>query len=575
MNRNINALIIVIWLMPVVLLGWLVYAFFVPLGTYTVMYEVGKENPQITNFASKETENIFVYPKNNAKNGVSQLITKSPLYFDVETPRPFQKAAVIVRYQNPEYQPVMQLGVQQSNESYAFTDLAHEHPVLESLPDEWEKLEKGDLVLWQKNNDYLKARAPLDARKRRQADALERELKQRSVNLEKQLESGVLDEEPYRSEIGKIDRERKTRLAEIDRENTLVERPSAPFSSVDDFLTNQPSPSVTLQYNYNLIQHAKIHDYVPSTTPLVLKHVLRGSHEIYTYLGEGEALSFALTIRSINRHPGKDRATARVFNLDQQVMEVRTDEMGSRNADGIPSPETKMLLNNAALPAGVYRIVLTMHDDLFLTRLETGQRLLMFRNGIYLTNNKEYASVLGNGPWSPTTLLTTSHAVSASTSHVNSLQTLSVGQHQLKLTELLEEKTTPRLKGVSTIVSPANDVRLSGDGYFAFSAEQLFALPDGYDTFTAESDLRRYDYIFARYPQPKREGKWRVAQATVDTPPLYFKDSRVRFILTFPGMPEAGRAVRIQSIRINLSKPPLRLSEIFPRIVTKLRSILQ
>jgi hypothetical protein len=575
---------IILWCLPLILFVWVLDKNFVPRGQLEVKYDVTEESKLVRNFASKEKDKLIGTKNQLGNEDYFQLITTSPVYFDVKVPRPFAKAIVSLKYQNPDSQPAIKLGVKQANEAYYYQDLAFMHPVLESLPDHWDKAEDGDLVLWQKNKAY-----------KEEKEKKQQEFEEKEENLDNWLEEelekidaeygvdhkGLSREEKEELELKKqIIQEKYQEDFEIITEENKVEEKSDPeFVSPQEFLNNFPDPTAVLQYNYALSSHLEMPGYQKSHKTIEINKSMRGSHEIYTYIGQGEDLNFIFTIQDINRHAGADFLKITVYDSKgEKVNEVSAPDDGEAKATGRVFPERRHQLLMENIPFGIYRLVINIpDDDIFIKKIETFQHLVMFKKNIYLTDNEEYKIILGDKSFTPTTIYTNGSVVKARTAHENGLQTLRVGYRNLNIDEKHVLKEIETTNEITSIVSPKNDIYIQSNGFFAFSKDQLFdpnfSLVMDLDKI---KDVEEYDYIFADYPQAQLVDGWLVAETSVEVPYLYFnenKDKVVNFIFSLPGLPENNRVLKIKEMTIHFEKEPFTLDNFFPRIKNWLKNI--
>lgn len=557
----------ILWAFTVGLFLWVLNKNFVPGGTLQFTHAIEHSSQYVTSFAAKEKEKLVGQPNgDDTAREKYQILRADPLYIDVQVPRAFQKATVRVRYQNPSGQPILKLGVQQAGESYVFRDLAVTAPALDALDDTWDRMQDGDLVLWQRNRGLIAARAQEKERIQPVLDALAKGQAQRLRELDESVAAGEISAEDYSQQSEEVRQEGETRAAEIRKAITNVERPAARFSSVNSFLQSPPHPSTTLQYHYALPAFERVANYVPSRQRLVIDKSIRGKHELLTYLGKDEPLDFTFTARSINRHAGKDALRIEVWRGNEQLFSEGITELGSDDPTGVPSDAQTLTVRKNGLREGTYTLKIDTTDDVFLTRMETAQHLLMFSGNIYLTDNSEYANVLGAKKLDETILYTTSTAITAETSHEKGLQTLRVGNNTLTLRRKATPVTMYRLRDVTRIVSPVNDVLVRGNGYFAFSADQLFPLPLPYSAYADTMSLEGYDFVIGRLREPRRDGMWLVSEAVVESPELYMPDGRARFIIHYPELAENGRLLKIESVAFSFQKEPWRLGTILRKV---------
>jgi len=585
-KKILIAIKLILWCLPLLLFIWVLDKNFVPRGQLEVKYDITKESKLVRNFASKEKDKLIGTKNKPGHEDYFQLITTSPVYFDVKVPRSFQKAVVSLKYQNPNSQPAIKLGVKQANEAYYYQDMAFMHPILENLPDHWDKVEDGDLVLWQKNNRY-----------KEEKEIKQQEFEEKKGNLDswrdEELEKIKIEYETDYKELTKEERDEmdlKDLLIEekyqedfekITEENKVEERSDPKFSSLKEFLDNFPDPTTVVQYNYDLSSYLEMPGYQKSHKTIEINKSLRGQHEIYTYIGKEEDLNFIFTIQDINRHDGEDILKITVYNSQgEKVNEVSAPDDGETKATGRVFPERRHQLLMENIPFGIYRLVIDIpDDDIFIKKIETFQHLVMFKGNIYLTDNIEYKEILGDKILTPTTVYTNSSIIKARTAHENGLQILRVGKQSLLIDERHVLKEIKDLDKFTPIVSPKNDVYLEGNGFFAFSKDQLFdpqySLVKDLDEV---KDVDDYDCIFAEYPQARQVDDWLVAETSVEVPHLYIqenKDKLVSFIFSLPGLPENNRVLKIKEMTIHFEKEPFTLDNFFPRIKNWLRNIFR
>jgi len=567
---------VVLWLLPVLLFVWILNQNFVPGGKFEVKYDVTKDSKLLRNFASKEKDKIIGTKNKPGDNDYFQLITTTPVYFDVMVPRPFQKATVSLKYQNPDNQPVIKLGVKQANEAYYYEDMAFLHPVLENLPDYWDKNQEDDLVLWQKDQQYKDIIEELDNWQKEELEKLAEEYEIKKNDLknsagEEISEKDLENEQGFEIKKKLVQEKYEEELEKITEENKAEKRPKPEFATIQEFWDNFPEIDKVLEYNYNLSPYVEMVNYQKSHETIEINKSLRGKHEIYTYVGGGEDLNFVFTVQDINRHTGEDVFRVAVFNSrGEKIKEVLLPDDGEDKATGkvYPKRTLPVLLEN--IPHGIYRLVIDIHDDIFIKEIVTFQHLVMFKGNVYLTDNEEYRDILGDKKLMSTILYTDSTSVKVRTSHEGSLQTLRVGWENLEIDELHTLKQIDNLEGITRLVSPRNDVYIEGNGFFAFTENQLFNPNFGsLNKLDTIKDVEKYDYVFAKYPQAEEEGDWLVAKATVITPQLYIhknNDYSINFMFNLPGLPEDKRVLKIKEVNIVFEKEPITINNFFEKL---------
>ena len=571
---------LLLWLAPIALLIWLLGNYFVPGGRLELAYQVDEESSIFKNFASKERDKLLGTENVPGATDVYQIITTSPFYFNVVVPRPFFEADIYLKYKNPDQQPSIRLGVEKPDGNYYFTDMAFLNPNLDNLPPYWQMIRKGDLVLWQLDREYKNELQERDDAYQQSKEVIDYEYKETVKRIERffqDIGGGGVQSEDRQIRLREVEQEYDEQLKKITLNKKVIREPQTRFDSIDDFLTNVPATGSMLRYNYNLSTNLELPNYRKSNVTTVITKSLRGPHEIYTYIGKGEDLNFIFTIQDINRHAGKDIFSVKVYNAwGEKIEEVKVPDDGEDQATGRVFPERRHQLLLENIPHGIYRIVIDIvDDDIFIKKIETFQNLFMFNKNIYLADNAEYTSVLGDKELRPTTLYTTGSFFRARTAHDDGCQSLRVGSQSLVINETHTLETISDLKGITSIVSPRNDVYLESDGLFAFSQDQIFDTTFGLVKSVNEvSDIDDYDYIIANYPKAQQENEWLVAKAHVTSPDLYFhkgNDLTANFIITFPGLPENNRTIRVKEVRVVFQKEPITISNIFERLKNKFK----
>lgn len=566
LEKILKIIKIILWLIPVFVFILILNQHFVLNGKFKINYDIIKGSKLIRNFASKEPDKLIGTKNSTGHQDYFQLITRSPVYFDVKVSRPFQKATVTLKYQNPDNQPSIKLGVKQGGGGFYNQDLAYYNSVLEKMPDYWSKLQEGDLYLWQKDQKYYQEKqdkqAIFDARKKKLDDWKTNELikvEKKPLNQEQREIQKQLVEEEYQKELN-----------QITEENKVLDRAKQRYSNINEFLNNLPEKNKISQFNYDLAPYIEMPNYQKSSKTTEINRILRGKHEIYTYIGKGEDLNFTFTAQDINRQGGEDNFKISVLNnKNEKVKDFLLPDDGDTKSDGKVYPERalKILMENT--PFGVYRLVMDTTDDVFIKKIVTFQHLFMFKSSVFLADSEEYKSILGDKKLEPTTLYTNSATISASTAHDDGFQKIEIDTsnriNYLNIDKIRTDSEISNLTGVSKIISPKNDVMIRGD-FFAFSQDQLFDL-----NFTSLAQLDSinntddYNYIIAYYPKAKQEGDWLVASTTVTADHLYFNQNTVNFIFDLPGLYENNRTLKIKELTIQFEKEPITLKNFWPK----------
>ncbi len=550
---------VIVWVVPLLFLGWLLNRNFVPGGTFTVHFVPGQENALVSNFATKEPYQ-FIGTEPDTGDAF-QLITESPVYFTVKTPRPFPKVNVQVTYRNPDTQPELRLGIRQSNDGYVYTDLAYHEPTLENLGPYWLQIREGDTVLYQKNTKYYDA-----------VSTVEQERDKWLVNLEKkygnetELLTGRLAEE-YNAEKALINQRFDKEQADV-----LVPAFTPAYDSVNSFLVNPPSFSQIANYKYDLSSIWELPGYHKDSSLRMVSSSIRGSHAWYTYIGPDEELYYRLTLQDLNRHDGADDVHITVYNsVGGIIHEQVSGDDGVEIANGEVTPERVAEVRLDDLPFGVYSVQVDIaDDDVMIKKIESTQSYFSFRQHVYLTDNQEYESVLQKKSFSGTTLYTDSTQIRFRTAHDNGLQSVFVNGKAYAITATHELIRVDDLSGISEVKIPQNDVYIEGDGIFSYSQSNFFNPSSAFASdLESVGDVDTYNYIIAQYPEKKEENGWYVAHGSFEVPKLYMGNQNspeARFIISMPGLHENDRTLYIKEINITFTKDSITVENFFKRL---------
>lgn len=552
---------IAIWFMPVVFLIWVLNMNFSPSGIFVVTYDPAEENNFVNNFASKEP-NTLIGTENRGSSDTFQLITQSPLYFDVVVPRLFPKATIAMEYKNPDKQSVINVGVKQADGGYYFKEFANFSAQLQNLNDYWHEYRSGDIVLFQRDPYRYGKVSDLAARYDNKLDNLIKKTGGTAETLTGDAKYSFVNGQ------NELDKWYGEQLALVETKPYIFE-----YTGVDDFLNNPPDFNRVVRHNFKLSDFLTLPGYVDLETPSFITSSIRGAHEIYTYLGDGENLDFTFTIQDANRHDGADPFTVTVYNSsDEIVYSESVADDGETHANGNILPERTLRVLVEDIPFGIYRLQVDIaNDDVFIKRIESQQSLIVFKGHVYLTDSNEYQTILGERKFPATTLYTNSSSISSRTAHNAGLQTLRVGSDFVSMTDRHVDYMLSGLLGVTQIVSPLNDVKIEGDGYFAFSEDQFFD-PEGLFTSKIDSvpDVDAYDFIIAHYPEPITIDGWLYSEATIEVPYLYFgagNEYVTELLFTMPGLPEDGKQLMVKSVSVIFEKEPITINNLFTRLM--------
>ena len=288
---------------------------------------------------------------------------------------------------------------------------------------------------------------------------------------------------------------------------------------------------------------------------------LRGHHRIITYSG-GEPLAMSFLVQDMNRDAGEDPVAVSIYRLGRTEALAGTilEDDGNSSSDQHSSKLRSVSVSLAAPAPGAYQIEFASSNDVFIRKLVTRQRKLVFAERIYL------GDLIGYSPGSRSrTVLASGRRLIARTADQESLQTLSFEGNTLSIDEpntRFMRDLQARDGGVA-VRAPKGNVLLEVDGVFALSGGDFFdpfPLRIQWDTSAADLDRRGIDYVLARYAPPWTDGGLFEASADFDMRRLALtRDGDYRFVIGAPGIDESQHEVRIASVTFELTRQRLDL----------------
>ena len=351
-------------------------------------------------------------------------------------------------------------------------------------------------------------------------------------------------------------------------ELTLLERTHR-YASLDEFLRRPPDLSRVAVYRAKAAVPYRPAAYRPAEQPREIEVSLRGRHRLLTYVA-GESLNFTFYVQDMNRQAGADPVIVSVYRLGETeplARSILADDGNTR--DDQRSSKLRAVALTLTDPApGVYQLEFTASNDVFIRKILTPQRKLVFADRLYLGDHVGYSDIVR-----PISVLVGGQNLTARAAHQESLQTLTVAGGQLALGEPQTRygRRLPAASGPQTVISPRRDVLLETDGMFALSADDYFdPLPLIIDQYTSREDLddRRIDYILTSYQEPETDGTLSQVQATFSTDKLALTDGGAyRFAVLAPGIGESQRDLRLASVAFTFNRGRLTWHNAVSRLV--------
>ncbi len=347
---------------------------------------------------------------------------------------------------------------------------------------------------------------------------------------------------------------------------TLLERNHG-YASVDEFLARPPDGSEVAVYRAKVTPPFRLADYSPGPARET-EISLRGRHRLYAYV-KNEPLNVTFVVQDMNRQTGADPVIVTVYKEGSDEPYARTvlNDDGDTSDDQHSSPLRTVPVSVIDPPEGVYQIEFTASSDVFIRRIRTTQRKLVFADRLNIGDHVGYSDVV-----QPLTVYTDGLRVTARTSHPESLQTVTAGSAKLDVAEpqVRYSAKLPAGRQLTAVTVPKLDMLLETDGLFALSPDEYFdplPLPIGWYTTAADLDARKIDYVLTGYEPPTAEAGVYSAQAVFDLDKLARTgDGAYRFLVVAPGLSETQGDLRLKSVSFTLTRKPLGWSDLWPRL---------
>lgn len=348
-----------------------------------------------------------------------------------------------------------------------------------------------------------------------------------------------------------------------DGETVLLDR-TGEISSIKKFLEDLPPRGKLATYHFDLEEPYRITDYQSLSEPQTIGVSLRGYHQFLTYIKD-ETFSMNVSFSDMNRTYGEDDVVLRVRNeLGDIVLERSLEDDNNLSEDQEPS-NREISVDVRGLPEGVYKVELSGTSDIFWRKIVTSQRYVTFTSKIYTADQVGYL----DAPM-PVEFFTNAKNLVLETTHSESTQTVEFGSDSVHIEKTHEKVPFEILqRGIVRGFIPFGDMKITGDGKFAFS-ERSFFNPDPVK-LTAFSDLDALgvDYILTSYIAPDDSAGVLTNQTTFNLSEIS-NDSTAKFIVSVPRINEINSTVDIHKITLKFKKKPLSRSGFLKEVISLL-----
>lgn len=280
---------------------------------------------------------------------------------------------------------------------------------------------------------------------------------------------------------------------------------------------------------------------------------LRGALDVY--LVPTDRISITFTLQPVNRNKGNDIVSFRVFRGDEEVHREAFDVSGSR--DNRMGQKLEHAVTLPDVTPGVYRVSFVADDDVFIRHIRTASRRMVVGPRVVFGDVSGYAATT-----SSVRVYTNSRHLVAETFHKEGLQIVQLGGTKVALKKTHQSVRIDRddeLSGPVELTAPQGDVRIIGDGYFAFTQSAFFEPKPRRFTSSTILKKERIDALITTYSRPHDlgDGWFRSTSSFAVNPSL----DRLRFVLSAPGALSRSAAVDVRKIELTYHRNAGTLSD--------------
>lgn len=313
-------------------------------------------------------------------------------------------------------------------------------------------------------------------------------------------------------------------------------------NDLSDYLNEIPSEKTVATYQVNINDYFRLKDYTPNFAKKTIDTILRGSHDIVTYI-EDETLDY--TFYFSKRSPSKknDEVNVKLYHDGILVSEFE-DYMSVSIDDGEFDKKISVIRSN--LPVGLYTLKVTVGSNTNIKRISTKQKYMAFKDRLFL-DNKEISS----------RYYVNSNMV-FKTSHSSGLQTVTVDGERVEIEKLNKYYGSTIDREIARVVVPKSDILIEYDGIASTEVENIrnfgteFGIVDLEDS-ACNSDLD-FDYVLSSYyePQTSTSGAGNYT-ATLKVSDLFVENNSIKLKFIVPCLKEYQN-VRLNEIKVTLRK---------------------
>jgi hypothetical protein len=251
---------------------------------------------------------------------------------------------------------------------------------------------------------------------------------------------------------------------------------------------------------------------------------LKGRHSFFLYLEKDDSLDLSLAFSSLK-------------NDEEVLVEILKDDYSIYRYQENSLEDLNLNLNN--LGAGVYEVNIAISDDIFIERIKTKARALVFKNRFW-PNTKDSLSLITNGNKLNVKLL----------KPANRQEIIFAGQ-KYNIDELfVQHKFQTGQSDAYAIELEQGALLLENDAYFALEKKLLFN--PGFAKLGADNKV---DFVLVNYVLPdKLDDNIFKARVSFNLSNVFYQENLYNFIISIPGLraeDASNNKLIIESIKFN------------------------
>ena len=295
-------------------------------------------------------------------------------------------------------------------------------------------------------------------------------------------------------------------------------------------------------FGVNNYQFIRFPNYEPFTEYNNYNLPLRGSHILYTYIGEGEELAWRFNYKDVGKNPGLDPFSIRISSGNSFI---GIEEFELFDLEG-----SVELINND-LPAGIYQLEIPMDNDLRLTSFDTRQKYFGITDKIDMDDHKTNSELYIIGD-----------EMKFQTVHTQGKQTIYFNDQsvQIEKTRDVKEYNIFPTK-LNELIIEKNDITIETDGVAVLNkenrifAELLFHL---FQDKIRLPDMDNIEYMIStnQYDKPITENENLLLQTNFDLHDIKLtKKDKIKFTIIAPHLRPIDDYLKFEEIKTIIYRP--------------------